>query len=184
MSVPFCVIEFENAARGDARAARSRRRHRPRLRVLQQVMRMGSTAAQPPATLARATQRPLDDRLARRPCAPSTRRRLRSLPRRFRLGGAVRLDHMGFGCQEAGSFRFTAPTRQSPPCSPWTAARAAPRACGSAALQSEAFLQLWDRGSSVLYCTTQDASCQEGMTSRATWGDEPGKYLRARKSPL
>ena len=68
MSVPFCVIEFENAARGDARAARSRRRHRPRLRVLQQVMRMGSTAAQPPATLARATHRPLDDRLARRAC--------------------------------------------------------------------------------------------------------------------
>ena len=111
MSVPFCVIEFENAARGDARAARSRRRHRPRLRVLQQVMRMGSTAAKPPATLARATQRPLDDRLARRPCAPSTRRRLRSLPRRFRLGGAVRLEHMGFGCQEAGRFRFTVPTR-------------------------------------------------------------------------
>ena len=111
MSVPFCVIEFENAARGDARAARSRRRHRPRLRVLQQVMRMGSTAARPPATLARATQRPLDDRLARRPCAPSTRRRLRSLPRRFRLGGAVRLEHMGFGCQEAGRFRFTVPTR-------------------------------------------------------------------------
>ena len=71
------------------------------VRVLLEVVSMGSAAAQASAALVPAFHVPLDRQLARRAHSPASCCRRRRVHEGDRLSGAASLDHIGFGLRAA-----------------------------------------------------------------------------------
>ena len=89
------------------------------VRVLLEVVSMGSAAAQASAALVPAFHVPLDRQLARRAHSPASCRRRRRCARMRQLGGAASLDHIGFGLRAANDSRCNVPTRDHGALEQW-----------------------------------------------------------------
>ena len=89
------------------------------VRVLLEVVSMGSAAAQASAALVPAFHVPLDRQLARRAHSPASCCRRRRVHEGDRLSGAASLDHIGFGLRAANGSRYNVPTRDHGALEQW-----------------------------------------------------------------